>query len=632
MSSFFSVPASQRKRKRPEGATSKPSRKQPRNVSPSRSKRARDPAGRDESISGSESDLSGADDGAAEYESSVSDSEIEGETAAERRLRLAERYLENIKQEVETTGVGFDAEDVDRDLIADRLKEDVAGTKGKIYKFVANELDIEGASHMFFRHDNQAVLSVSAHPPYIYATRKDGSVVKWELPSNPPAEKQQSNMTPRRRPIKRICGKGRVIKPEASETSKPAKSTFLGHKAAIVCSAISPSGEFLATGGMDNKLVIWSTKNLRPIKVFSQHRDSVTGLAFRQTISNAQQSAGGPRSTGGETLYSSSADRTLKVWNVSQQSSGYIETLFGHQDVIMDVDAPAIERCVSVGARDRTARLWKVAEESQLVFRGGGVGAIPKPGKLKAQNIELAPELLEKVESAKEHHEGSIDRVTILDNELFVTGADNGAISLWSIHKKKALYTYPLAHGLDPPITAEEYYVEEDPKEKAREVSGSAEVPVKQAPRGITALKALPLSDVFVTGSWDGFVRAWKIRGDRRGFDPVGIVGTPRTLSINAPTPATDADSGDEDKVVVLGSSPPADPRIVHGLVTDLAVFEQGDRNEESLFIVASVAKEQRMGRWHSYGTGVGRQRIDGKNGCMIFEVGRHQKSDLVNH
>ena len=54
---------------------------------------------------------------------SDSESEEEDETGAERRLRLAEQYLENIKEEVDE--IGFDAEEIDRDLIAERLQEDV---------------------------------------------------------------------------------------------------------------------------------------------------------------------------------------------------------------------------------------------------------------------------------------------------------------------------------------------------------------------------------------------------------------------------------------------------------------------------------------------------------------------------
>ena len=54
---------------------------------------------------------------------SESESEEDDETGAERRLRIAEQYLENIKGEVDE--VGFDAEEIDKDLIAERLQEDV---------------------------------------------------------------------------------------------------------------------------------------------------------------------------------------------------------------------------------------------------------------------------------------------------------------------------------------------------------------------------------------------------------------------------------------------------------------------------------------------------------------------------
>lgn len=123
MSSFFTVPASQRKRKREDRAAAPATKK--RGVDAKNdaagSRRAR---AREESISGS--DLDDDEDG---MESLVSGSESEsdsdeGETAADRRLKLAERYLDNIREDVEDT-VGFDAAEIDRDLIAERLKEDV---------------------------------------------------------------------------------------------------------------------------------------------------------------------------------------------------------------------------------------------------------------------------------------------------------------------------------------------------------------------------------------------------------------------------------------------------------------------------------------------------------------------------
>lgn len=127
MSSFFTTPASQKKRKR-DDATAAPSAKKKRittNGSSSKPQsRQSAKAARDESISGSGSEDDEAPPRASDEDlASSSESGSEGETGAQRRLRLAEQYLENIKGEVKT--VGFDAEEIDRDLIAERLKEDV---------------------------------------------------------------------------------------------------------------------------------------------------------------------------------------------------------------------------------------------------------------------------------------------------------------------------------------------------------------------------------------------------------------------------------------------------------------------------------------------------------------------------
>lgn len=126
MSSFFTLPASQRKRKREDRIAAPGSKKRGIAVNgdagDKSTQRRRE---RDESISGSDSE---EDEDIAE--SQVSDDENsetdEGETAAERRLKLAERYLDNIREEVDE--VGFDAAEIDRDLIAERLKEDVVSS------------------------------------------------------------------------------------------------------------------------------------------------------------------------------------------------------------------------------------------------------------------------------------------------------------------------------------------------------------------------------------------------------------------------------------------------------------------------------------------------------------------------
>lgn len=128
MSSFFTLSTSQRKRKREDGTRAYSAKKKPVPTIVSKPGKAKSiKPSPDESISsgGSEAERE-ADGNNAGGAFSSSESEDGDETGAERRLRLAEQYLKNIRSEVQE--VGFDAEEIDRNLIAERLQEDVVGT------------------------------------------------------------------------------------------------------------------------------------------------------------------------------------------------------------------------------------------------------------------------------------------------------------------------------------------------------------------------------------------------------------------------------------------------------------------------------------------------------------------------
>src|SRR5579871_162194 len=211
MSSFFTKPSSQRKRKRTENIIT-PSRKRSKPHSKDEARTRPGQEKDDESISASDF---GDEDGeffTAAEDQSGTDSTTEDESAAERRLRLAERYLQNIQDEVEET-IGFDAAEIDKDLIAERLKEDVAETKGKMYRYVAGDLDWEGASRSFFTADQNGITGIATCMPFAYTVARDGTVVKWEIPVPPssyPSQQERegecaikrhnTNTTPRRKP------------------------------------------------------------------------------------------------------------------------------------------------------------------------------------------------------------------------------------------------------------------------------------------------------------------------------------------------------------------------------------------------------------------------------------------------
>ncbi|KAI9781423.1 MAG: pre-rRNA processing protein [Geoglossum umbratile] len=575
MSSFFTVPTSQRKRKR-VGTTTSPASKK-RNIAtsktPSASKASRR-HDRDESISGSESESDGRSRKNSEIEEEEStDSEQEEETAAEKRLRLAERYLENIREEVDETG--FDAAEIDKDLIAERLKEDVAETKGRLYRRLTSNLSFESAYPVYFRADTHPTTSIATCPPYAYTVSKDMTLIKWRILDPPPSMKYNSKgaqcgagknsgggPTPRRKPKQVAFVKGN--KHKTHDTS------YQGHVDQILAVAASQDGKFVVTGGKDRRLIVWNAADLTPLRVFTQHRDAVTGLAFRR---------------GTNQLYSGSKDRTIKIWSLDELA--YVETLFGHQDEVVDIAALAQERCVSVGARDRTARLWKVAEETQLVFRGGG----EKKGKTSSGYVE-----------------GSIDRVAIIDEEMFVTGSDNGSLSLWVVHKKKPIFTVPLAHGLSPPI---------DPSETSAEQNPDPRPVAPPQPRWITALATIPYSDVILSGSWDGNIRAWKVTDDKKKIESLGLIGRGPEPPVSAFVNGDGVLNGAVSEAVMTngdqaGAQEDEGSRHAKGVVTDISVFERGERGKDGICVVAALATEHRLGRW---------MKVKGKNGAVVLEV-----------
>lgn len=582
MSSFFTTPASQRKRKRPDDRTTKPFKK--RGVERGGSgvqngraserevlKKPREPE-RDESISGSDSEEDAQIQSGSESEATSE----EDEPAADRRVRLAQRYLDNIRQEVDEAG--FDAEEIDKDLIAQRLKEDADEVKGRQFRLIASTLDFRNVDHTLFRANTDTTTAIAVRSPYAYTVSKDRTLIKWQLmtPKQPGHLRDNSGKKaapPKKRPKQVAQVRGIRINASAPQQH--------GHTDHILSLAVSPDGKYVATGGADKKLIIWSAADLRPLKTFTTHRDAVTGLDFAPSQSGF-----------GTQLFSASKDRSIKTYNLAGEDSlAYVETLFGHQDHVLDVSAMTIDQCVSVGARDRSARLWKVVDETQLKFLGD------------SSRHEI-------------YKTGSLDCVAALSSQLFVTGSDSGAICLWSMFKKKAQFTIQTAHGVDEPPPLEDVTSESDPKiiEELKRVDGRRPIP-----RAVTAIAAIPGTDVVLSGSWDGWIRAWKLSDDKRTLISLGCVGD--TSQSQAFTNGH-VNGGEDAEVPPASHEKAVGP--VKGVVNSIAVLERrkeivnefGGKKEGEclgLCILAATGKELKLGRWMKF--------PKGKNGAVVFEV-----------
>lgn len=99
---------------------------------------------RDEELSDAtegDHDLGGVDDmdlRASDEDPYQSGSENENETPAEKRLRLAQMYLDGVKTSL--ADGEYDAAEIDKELVSARLKQDVLEHSGKIHLFIADSV------------------------------------------------------------------------------------------------------------------------------------------------------------------------------------------------------------------------------------------------------------------------------------------------------------------------------------------------------------------------------------------------------------------------------------------------------------------------------------------------------------
>lgn len=201
-----------------------------------------------------------------------------------------------------------------------------------------------------------------------------------------------------------------------------------GHNGEVSSMSLSSDGLYLATGGKDGTVRIWDTRSQQQVEVFHEHRDAVSSVAFRRDSL---------------ALYSGSYDRTVNVYNIEQMA--FVEPLYGHQSPVTALTALYQERAYSVG-EDRTMRVWKVAQESQLLFRA------------PAQTI-------------------SLDAIAALAPDTVITGSEDGTLSLWHTGKRRPCDNKRNAHG---------------------------------ERNWISSVAALYPTDLVASGSCDGFVRFWQ--------------------------------------------------------------------------------------------------------------------------
>ena len=253
-----------------------------------------------------------------------------------KRVKTARDRLNSLA-DLHARGFGddFDAMDNDRETIADKLKKESAIAKGNHIEEMAKKVSFklsEISSHRG-KHCKPLTAVVVSSDGFVYTADKSSRIIKW----NPNMSQNQE--------------------------------LVLNRRTVVLCLAITMDASRLASGHLDGSIGIWNCKTGMLLHTLTQHRGAVYSLVFqtKDSTTTSQEERSTNFAQHG-TLYSSSQDRTVKLW-VIDDTPALLDTLYGHQDAVPSVDTISKEQCISVGGADGTVRLWNVSEEAQLIFR-----------------------------------------------------------------------------------------------------------------------------------------------------------------------------------------------------------------------------------------------------------------------
>ncbi|KAL6894600.1 hypothetical protein ACP4OV_008698 [Aristida adscensionis] len=382
--------------------------------------------------------------------------EEEEETAGEKKMRMAKEWLRKVT-EVAKRGEEEDDEDDDEEVggrrVAEILQRKQLEESGRKRRELASRVLPPGPKDGFkvlLKHRQPVTaVALSQDSDKGFSASKDGVIVHWDVETGKSAKYLW--------PSEKILVSHHAKPPLSAKRSKQ-----------VLALAVSSDGRYLASGGLDRHIHLWDVRSREHIQAFSGHRGPVSCLAFGVDSSE---------------LFSGSFDRSIMQWNAEDRT--YMNCLYGHQNEILTMDALNKDRLLTV-ARDRTMHLWKIPEESQLVFRAPATA--------------------------------SLECCSFIDDKEFLSGSDDGSIELWSVMRKKPTHIIRNAH---PMLRYHPDSVSSDDRDLPKENGVHQPENFPSAQSWVSAVAARKGSDLAASGAGNGLVRLWAVEPDSKGIRPL---------------------------------------------------------------------------------------------------------------
>lgn len=174
--------------------------------------------------------------------------------------------------------------------------------------------------------------------------------------------------------------------------SRPELVTQTGHNSSVSAIVFDPKNQWIATGSIDNKVIIWEATTGRELRTLQGHEGAIRAIAGSQD---------------GRLLASAGNDKIVKIWDV--QTSKDLQTLSGHSGMIESLSFTRDGRFLASGSRDNSIIIWDAAS-GQPIYK------FPDAGSVKS--LAFSP------------------------NGLFLaSGGSDQAVKIWDIAKQRFVKT-----------------------------------------------------------------------------------------------------------------------------------------------------------------------------------------------
>lgn len=248
-----------------------------------------------------------------------------------------------------------------------------------------------------------------------------------------------------------------------------------GHQLPVTSVVLSEDAKYAYSASKDSSIIKWDLETGAKVYRLTKAKDSchnhnITDLSL---------------SSDGKFLASSGFDKTIKIWDA--QSGKLLHTFNQHRDVVSGVVFRRGSHQLFSSSHDRTVKVWDIAQMTYVETLFGhqeGVTAIDSLAKERCvtvggrdQSLRLW-KIVEESQLVFNTEKGSLDTVSQVNEDYILTGNDAGTINLWNVNKRKPVSTIRNAHGES---------------------------------NWISSLTSYRYSDLFTSGSSDGYLNFWKI-------------------------------------------------------------------------------------------------------------------------